>query len=157
MKITDRPVVVFLGAVVGAFVAGVLGLTWLDSKIDSAVERRFPPLPPALGEAGVIRSGDIQIVWGEATISPTYQGVAFRSFAAKFPAFFAAPPKVTYGVHFTGRAGGADPTYAIYTSFVRSNGTSGGLRAEVLEWGSSTNDCPRDYVTVDYIAIGKWR
>src|SRR6185436_13515646 len=34
---TDKPVVVYLGAVVSAFIMGAFGLIWLDSRIDGQV------------------------------------------------------------------------------------------------------------------------
>jgi hypothetical protein len=39
MKITDKPIIAFLSAVMGAFLAGIGALTWLDNRVDTAVSK----------------------------------------------------------------------------------------------------------------------
>lgn len=71
MKITDRPAVAFLSAVVGAFAAGAGALVFLDERIDS----RIPEAVTAAAEAGELRltpEGELRAMFEGALL--LYQG-----------------------------------------------------------------------------------
>lgn len=92
---------------------------------------------------GYIRLGDVQIAWGQATLTGTLHT---RSFNFTYPAPFIEVPAVTTGIHATS----SGYAYAVYNHSMSATDYSGSI-VEIQYQNSSTP------VRMQYTAIGRWR
>ena len=161
MKITDKPVIVFLGGILGAFLAAIACISWLDNRINAAIDRRSQTLPWLQSQnPRVIRQGDFQICWGdiECHDSPTGRDGKWRVARQTFESPFIAPPQVVFTPHPKTGTNAPSIFFSPYVSDVTHTSMLVHLEAFLLV---TNNSNPRVYqdsvVHVDYVAIGRWR
>jgi len=138
MKITDKPVIVFLSAVMGAFVAGISTLIGLHAIIASEVRLQLN----LAGDGRYINQGVYRIRWG--TVDAGSSGVGPRNVSITF-ADFIETPTVTVTPH---------PRNGIGWHVTTANATSNSFTC-LLE--SNNQIQPNSGVSVDYIAVGRWK
>lgn len=98
--------------------------------------------------SGILRINDLQICWGQVTVEKVPKAVWARKISAKFPKPFIDEPTVTHGINTHSNGHGV----AVYNWNLTKEGFTGGLNNMHV-----INKADPGKVTMDYMAIGRWR
>lgn len=157
MKITERPIIVYLTIAVTAFVGGVSAILYTHKLVRDEVGQILRFEPSRVGKEQVQRIGDVQIVWGKKTAVISKSGDFRKDVDLTFPDNFAEQPVVTIGI-----SGNREDTFwAISEGRITTNGyhcrigvvnaiSSGG-------WQPDGDVAKGTDVQIDYTAVGRWR